>query len=107
MFEHIDNVEEMCNNFPEIVFRHSSELKLIIQMATSPQYGSKIIEMSEKFSGYYDTCAEKISERTKKPYERIRGLIDLFVSCVVDCVIWNDREMLSKEIDLILKMMID
>ena len=105
-FKNIENVEKMCNGFPKMIIKHSAELKLMIQMATSPQYGKQTIEMSEKFSVYYDKCANEISSIVNVPYDKIRKLIDLFVSSVIDCVVWDDWEKLSEEIDLILKLML-
>ena len=106
-FRNIQDVEKMCSGFPQVIIKHSSELKTMIQMATSPQYGKQTVEMSEKFSVYYDMCANEIFNIVDTPYDQIRKLIDLFVSAVIDCVVWDDWNKLSEEINLILKLMLN
>lgn len=101
-FKNIDDTEKMCNGFTRVVKRRSSELKFIIQIATSPQYGKKIVEMSEDFEEYYAKFAEVLANMEGVPLDFARNLIDLFVSAVIDCVVWDNWPLLSKEMNFLL-----
>lgn len=103
---HINNIKDMCEGFPKLIKEHSAELKIIIQMATSPMYGSSAVEMSEKFANFYDEYAIELSKQLSQPKEKIRIIIDLFVSSIIDGVIWDDWDKLSSEIDFLLNMFI-
>jgi len=99
----VNNVHDMTEEFPVLLQKYSSHLKLVFQVVTSPRYGKDIIKFSNNFNMLYDEYAERLSERLKVPYKRIRTLVDLFISSCIDCVIWNEWEKLSREIDMIIE----
>lgn len=100
--ENVQDVKKMCEEFPKIVKKYENTLKAIFQIATSPQYGKKIIKLTDGFSGLYDIYAQKLSEQLSIPYDYTRQLVNLFISSIVDCVTWSEWEKLSMEIDMIL-----
>lgn len=102
--KNIDDIEMMCKGFPNVVKEYSSQLRLIFQVATSPQYGKRAVEISSHFSAFYDKFAKKLSEKLDADYTTIRHLVDLFVAAIVDCVIWNEWDKLTQGIDFILKL---
>ena len=50
----------------------------------------------------YDDYAQKLAKQMMIPYGQVRSLVDLFISSIIDCVIWDEWEKLSREIDTIL-----
>ncbi len=101
--KHINNVEEMCIGFPDIVKKQSASLRLVLQVAASPKYGEKTVEISDNLLGLYDDYAEKLSAQLKLPYEKVRLIVDLVVSTIIDAVIWSGWEKLSSELNYIFR----
>lgn len=102
--ENVKNVKKMCAEFPDMVKKYESTLKAIFQIATSPQYGDRIIKLTNGFSSLYDLYAKKLSKHLNMPYEKIRQLVNLFISSIVDCVTWREWDKLSSEINFILSI---
>lgn len=50
----------------------------------------------------YDKCAEKISSFLNAEYSKVRMLVDLFVSTMIDYVIWDEKEKFVNELAFIL-----
>lgn len=104
--KNIDDIEMMCKGFPNVVKEYSSQLRLIFQVATSPQYGKRAVEFSNHFAAFYDKFAEELSKKLTTDYDTIRHWVDLFVSAVVDCIIWNEWEKFIRGIDFLLRIII-
>lgn len=99
---HIHNVHEMRDEFPKVVQKYQTQLKAVFQVVTSPKYGEKVIRISSDFNMLYDEYAQRLAKQMNIPYNKVRPLVDLFISSIIDCVIWNEWEKLSREIDTIL-----
>lgn len=99
---HIHNLHEMRDEFPKVVQKYKTQLKAVFQVVTSPKYGEKIIRISSDFNMLYDDYAQKLAKQMMIPYGQVRSLVDLFISSIIDCVIWDEWEKLSREIDTIL-----
>lgn len=100
--KHINDIEQMRSGFPDVVKKHSASLRVVFQIAASPKYGEKTVEMSDELLDLYDDYARKFSKQMNLSYEKVRLIVDLVVSTVIDAVIWNGWEKLSREIDTIL-----
>ena len=105
--KHIKNIKEMCSEFPGLARKYSSALKVVFQIAASPTYGSQITKLTIKFSQLYDEYAKKLAEQLDIPYQKVRPLVDLFISSIIDCVLWDEWDKLSREIDCILGELTD
>lgn len=101
--KHINDVEQMCSGFPDVVKKHSASLRVVFQIAASPKYGEKTVEISDKLLGLYDDYALKLSEQLNVPYDRVRLIVDLVVSTIIDAVIWNGWDKLSCELNYIFR----
>lgn len=104
--KNINDIEKMCNGFPDVLKNYSSHLRLVFQVATSPQYGKRAVEISNHFAVFYDKFAKELSKKLTTDYTTIRHWVDLFVSAVVDCVIWNEWEKFIREINFLLRIII-
>ena len=105
--KHIDNIEELCEGFPVLIEEQSAALRFVLQVAASPKYGERAVSISDKLLGLYDNYAMKLSEHLNVPFEKIRILVDLVVSAVIDAVIWKEWNKFSKELKYIFKDLID
>ena len=103
--KHIDNIEEMCNGFPKLIEKQSSALRFVLQVAASPKYGELAVGISDKLLGLYDDYAKKLSEQLNMPFDKMRLLVDLVVSIVIDAVIWKEWNKFSKELRYIFNSM--
>lgn len=102
--ENVNDIQKMCEEFPDVVRKYENILKAIFQIATSPRYGEKIIKLTNGFSGLYDIYAKKLSEQMHIPYGKTRQLVNLFISAIVDCVTWSEWEKLKNETNFIMKL---
>ena len=99
--KHIDNIDEFCEGFPKLVEKQSAALRFVLQVAASPKYGSLAVEISDKKLDLYDDYAKKLAEHMNLPFERIRLIVDLVVSIVIDVVIWKEWNKFSAELKYI------
>ena len=101
--KHIENIEELCEGFPKLVEKQSASLRFVLQVAASPKYGRFAVEISDKKLDLYDNYAKKLSDHLDIPFEKIRLLVDLVVSIVIDAVIWQEWNKFSAELKYVFK----
>ena len=99
--EYQDDVSTLCRAFPDIVRKYKLQLRVVFQVTTSPVYGPEMRNYILKKSSLYDEYSEKIGKQLNIPYNIIRPVVDLFVSAIVDYVIWDDDEKISREMTYI------
>ena len=104
--KHINDVEQMCSGIPDVVKKHSASLTCVFQITASPRYGEKTVEISDKLLGLYDDYALKLSEQLNVSYDRVRLMVDLVVSTIIDAVIWNNWDKLSCELNYIFRQLL-
>ena len=103
--QHLNNIPTFFNEFPDFVQDYKSPLKTIIQITTSKKYGEKIKETFSYTENLYDKCAERISSLLNAEYSKVRILVDLFVSTMIDYVIWDEKEKFVNELAFILSVL--
>lgn len=101
-FDHIDNIDILCEEFPKMIEQRLDKLKVIIRVATSPMYCDVLNLYSKTFTYKYDSYAQKLSQRINLPYNTIRVLVDNFVSVTIDCIIWEDWNKYKRQLESIL-----
>ena len=70
-------------------------------MAASPVYGEKIREKGHDFNFIYDKYTHKLSGVLSCDEEILRPLVYLFISAVLDYVIWEEKEKSQLQLDFI------
>lgn len=100
--EHIADVKELCEELQEISKQYQPYMKTIFQVVASPKYGTKITEVSEHTTILFDTYAKKLTSHINIPYDKVRTIVDLCISSVIDCVLWSEWEKLSRELELLM-----
>lgn len=96
------DIIKLLRNFPDIIMKYKLELRFVYQVATSPQYGEKIRSMTEELDDRYDECAKKLSKQLNMPYKKLRVLISLITSVILDYIVWEEREKINVELDWII-----
>lgn len=102
--EHIFKIHEVSHVLQEIAKQYQSYLKTIFQIVASPQYGDKITQLSKNITVLYDTYAKKMVSQLDLSYSNARTIVDLFISSIMDCTLWNEWDKLSRELELLLSL---
>ena len=98
---HMDNIEDLCNSFIDYISNYKPQLRLIIQVTTSPQYGKEMRKHIEKTSLLFDVYAQKVSAIINCPYDMARVIVDNFISASVDYIIWEDSSKAKRQMEYI------
>lgn len=107
VIENLDSVENMCMELYKLVKNYQLSMKTIFQVVASPKYGQKVAEMSEHTTILYDTCAKRLAGHLKTSYEKVRIIVDLFISSIIDCVLWGEWDKLSREMEFLLSILLE
>ena len=91
-FDHFENVEVYFEKLLDEVEKYKYELRLAIQITTSPVYGDRMREKANDFRLWYDKYAEKIIAKFGCTLLQAETFIYSIIAFAVDYVIWDDRE---------------
>lgn len=88
----VDNVDMYFETFLDEVEKYKYELRLAIQITTSPIFGDRMREKARDFRLWYDNYAEKITKIFGCSSLQAEVFIYSIISYVIDYVIWDDRD---------------
>ena len=107
LFEYVSkpthDINEVCRNFPEVIQKHNSSLRAVFQVASSPKYGQQIIELSGKIIKKYSSYADELSNRYRISPEKLCKTVDMLISVVTGCIVWQDWDKLPEMLNCIFK----
>lgn len=103
VFKYIDNLEIVIIAFSEYAMKYKNELRFVYQVVTSNKYGSEIRPIANRLLNIYDGYSEKISEHFHCNKQEVTPYVYLFVSAILDYVIWNDKVKLEAELACVYK----
>ena len=107
VFEHIDDLKGLFAGCLDEVGKHKNELRFIYQMAASPVYGDRIRKKGQNFNCIYDDYTHQLSLKFGCNEDRLRPLVYLFISAVLDYVIWDEKEKTQNQLDFIYSILPD
>lgn len=81
--------------------KHKNELRFIYQMAASPVYGGKIRGKGQDLNLIYDKYVEMLALRLQCNTQELKPLVYLFISAVLDYVVWEDTENMQMQLGFI------
>lgn len=103
IYKYIDNLQIVIITFSEFAMEYKKQLRFIYQVATSTKYGNEIRPLAAKLSLVYDRYSEIIAKHFGCNKQDIIPYAYLFVSAVLDYVVWNDKNKMEVELSCIYK----
>ena len=107
VFSSLDHLRDFFDGCLDEVEKYTKELRFVYQMAASPLYGEQIRSTGNNFNAIYDAYIRKLAERLNYDQQRLRPLVYLFISDVLDYVIWQEREKSQMQLEFIYSVLHD
>lgn len=92
VYGNVDDLESFFDNCLSEIGKHKDELRFIYQMAASPVYGSNVREHSRQCDSMYEKYTDKLAETFGCDANELKPLVYMFISTVLDYIIWEDEE---------------
>ena len=89
---HTNDVRKYFDTLLSEVEKYKYELRLAIQITTSPVFGERMREKSKDFRHLYERYAEKIIGVFGCTYVQAEYFIYTIIASVIDYAIWDDGE---------------
>ena len=89
------HTNDICKYFDTLldeVEKYKLELRLAIQITTSPIYGERMRDKSKDFRMWYEMYSGKFVEIFGCTSLQAETFIYTIIACVIDYVIWDDRD---------------
>lgn len=90
--KHTDEVRKYFDTLLDEVEKYKYELRLAIQITTSPMFGERMREKSKDFRALYEEYAEKIMGVFGCTHYQAEYFIYTIIASVIDYAIWDDGE---------------
>ncbi len=91
-FGHIDDIRKYFDTLLNEVEKYKYELRLAIQITTSPMFGERMRDKSKDFRTLYEKYAEKLMGVFECSYLDAEIFIYSIISYVIDYAIWDDKD---------------
>lgn len=89
---HADDIRRYFDTFLDEVEKYKYELRLAVQITTSPIFGERMREKSKDFRLLYETFAQKLISIFGCSYLQAEIFIYSIIADVIDYALWDDRE---------------
>ena len=90
-FEQSNNPRFYFDTILDEAEKYKHELRLAIQITTSPVFGERMREKTMEFNFFYEKYAEKIIDEFGCTYLQAEVFIYSIIAFVVDFAIWDDK----------------
>ena len=91
-FYHFNDVPKYFETLLSEVDKYKYELRLAVQITTSPAFGDRMREKALDFRFFYAKYAEKIVETFGCTYLQAETFIYSIIAYVIDYVLWDDSD---------------
>ena len=91
-FDHTNDIRKYFDTLLDEVEKYKYELRLAIQITTSPVYGKRMRDKSKDFRLLYEKYAEKIIGIFGCTHLQAEVFIYSIIAYVIDYAIWDDGE---------------
>jgi AcrR family transcriptional regulator len=98
-FNHTNDIDTYFKCFLDEVDKYKLELRLAVQITTSPIYGERMRERSRGFRVFYKQYADKITEVFGCTELQANVFIYSIISVVIDYVVWDDKDIAQMLLD--------
>lgn len=89
---HAGDIRKYFDTFLDEVEKYKYDLRLAVQITTSPVYGEIMREKSKDFRLLYETFAQKLISIFGCSYLQAEIFIYSIIADVIDYALWDDRE---------------
>ena len=104
---HTDNARKYFDTLLDEVEKYKYELRLALQITTSPVFGERMREKSKDFRILYERYAEKIIGIFGCTPHQAEVFIYTIIACVIDYAIWDDGEKTQMLLDNLYERIIE
>lgn len=101
VFASLSDLRSFFSNCLDEVSKYKKELRFVYQLAASPVYGEKIRATGKEFNLIYDKYTRRLSALLNCKEQTLKPLVYLFISAVLDYVIWEEKEKSQMQLELI------
>ena len=101
VFANLNDLKGFFANCLDEISKYKKELRFIYQLAASPVYGEKIRKTGKDFNFIYDKYTHRLSLLLDCDEQTLKPLVYLFISAVLDYVIWDEKEKSQLELNFI------
>lgn len=101
VFASLNDLKGFFANCLDEISKYKKELRFIYQLAASPVYGEKIRRTGKDFNFIYDKYTHRLSLLLDCDEQTLKPLVYLFISAVLDYVIWDEKEKSQLELNFI------
>ena len=88
---HTDKIKEYFDTLLDEVEKYKYELRIAVQITTSPKYGERMRDKSRDFHFFYENYAHKIMGLFGCSYLEAETFIYSILAYVLDFAVWDDR----------------
>ena len=87
-----ENIREYFDTLLSEVEKYKYELRLAIQITSSPMFGKRMREKSKGFRLLYENFSQKLIARFGCTYEQAEIFVYTIICCVIDYALWDDGD---------------
>ena len=107
VFASLNDLKGFFANCLDEISKYKKELRFIYQLAASPVYGEKIRKTRKDFNFIYDKYTHRLSLLLDCDEQTLKPLVYLFISAVLDYVIWDEKEKSQLELNFIYSALLE
>ena len=90
--DHTNDIRKYFDTLLDEVGKYKFELRLAIQITTSPIYGNRMREKAKDFRLWYDKYADKLINIFGCSHLQAETFIYSIIAYIIDYAIWDDRD---------------
>ena len=92
VFSNINDLNKFFDECLSEIDKYKDDLRFVYQMAASPVYGTKIRDRGQEFDVIYDKYVKKLALQLQCNEHKLKPIVYLFISAVLDYVIWENTK---------------
>lgn len=101
VFASLNDLRGFFSNCLDEINKYKKELRFVYQLAASPVYSEKILATGKEFNLIYDRYTHRLSRLLNCDEQTLKPLVYLFISAVLDYVIWDEKEKTQMQLEFI------
>lgn len=101
VFSNISDLPNFFANCLERISRYKEDLRFIYQMVASPKYGERLRKDGKHFKSMYDKYSIELAKVLNYEPEKVKPIVYLIVSSILDYAVWDDKDNAQSELDFI------